>query len=164
MSDRDLNLICPNCGASASLPFEMICENHHAIPAFNADSIFRAFPVAGVFQFGAQYAHTPHPISRIPHPDGWVEIEANSVGAAREIAVREFGTYWSFMYEDGDGMFEPHYYPLGCLARFAWRACPGFHVGNRRISPGAASDQSTDRGGDVSSFVLVQPLPKGNTQ
>ena len=26
------NLICPNCGASASLPFEMTCDDHRPMP------------------------------------------------------------------------------------------------------------------------------------
>ena len=69
--------------------------------------------------FGAQYAHEPHPISRIPHPDGWVEIEADNEAGAREIAVREFGTYWSFIYSAVD--WEPSYFPLGCLARASTR-------------------------------------------
>lgn len=66
--------------------------------------------------FGAQYAHIGHPTNAKVHPDGWVEIEADSADAARGIAVREFDTYWSFMYTDDD--FKPHYFPRGCLIRF----------------------------------------------
>lgn len=74
--------------------------------------------------FGFQYPREPPPTFPEAHHDGWVTIVADNAPQAREIAFREFGRHWSFMYEPAE--IDTSYYPKGELARFdgAGRVCP----------------------------------------
>lgn len=63
--------------------------------------------------FGGQYSREPHPRFGAADPDGWFEIEAPDYMAARELAVRDLGTAWCWLYDEDS--FEPHYFPRGRL-------------------------------------------------
>lgn len=69
--------------------------------------------------FGQQYRQGPHPKVRYAHPDGWLTIEAESEGEARDKAFSELGQYWSFLYEEGKFEESKHYFPLGELHRIS---------------------------------------------
>jgi hypothetical protein len=66
--------------------------------------------------FGQQYPREPHPTFPEAHRDGWATIVAESVAGAREIAVRELGRHWAFIYAEGE--IDKSYYPAGELERF----------------------------------------------
>ncbi len=48
--------------------------------------------------FGMQYVYEDHPKLQGAHPDKWVRITAIDELDARQIAIRELGTQWAFMY------------------------------------------------------------------
>ena len=48
--------------------------------------------------FGQQYRREEHPSGHSVHPDGYVEIIANNLEAAREKAFATFGPDWFTVY------------------------------------------------------------------
>ncbi len=64
--------------------------------------------------FGCKYAREPHPVLENAHPDGWVELHAESAVVAR-IKVKEiFGDTYSMLRLEED--WDPSFYPRGRLA------------------------------------------------
>lgn len=61
--------------------------------------------------FGQRYRLDPHPASPLIHPDGWLEIEADTTADARALAVEALDTAWSGLYPLEDVGAE--YYPRG---------------------------------------------------
>ena len=66
--------------------------------------------------FPQRFRNEPHPTLPQAHPDGWLTIEAPSLGLARDIAFYRLGDEWAFIYPDDD--MRDHLYPLGEIARF----------------------------------------------
>ena len=62
---------------------------------------------------GVQYrpSGTHHLAGPYVHPDGWLEVEADSESAAREMVVGALGRQWAFIYPRED--HDPAPYPLG---------------------------------------------------
>jgi len=65
--------------------------------------------------FGQKYAREPHPTLAAAHPDGWVEVEADSEMAARRLALDHLDDRWAFMHAERE--FTRQLYPRGCIAR-----------------------------------------------
>jgi len=60
---------------------------------------------------GQQYRRELHPDGL--HPDGWVEIEAQSESEAQKFAFMTYGKQWSNIYPEN--RFNPQFYPRGCI-------------------------------------------------
>ena len=69
------------------------------------------------FTFGQQYAREDHPQLPFAHPDGWVEIGAESYMQARIMMWLMAGGAWSGQYSDDTFEEDKHFYPKGCLLR-----------------------------------------------
>ena len=63
--------------------------------------------------FGQRYRDEPHPSGFDIDPDGYVKISAASYDAAREIAVKNFGLAWCFLYSDKE--IVRRCFPAGCI-------------------------------------------------
>ena len=50
---------------------------------------------------------------RHPAKDGWIRVEAESLDAARELVIREYGSDWAHLYPRE--YFEPEYFCKGEL-------------------------------------------------
>lgn len=64
--------------------------------------------------FGPKYATEEHPHFPHAHPDGWVEITANSELDARNEVYNCLGYKWAFIYNDKN--FNPVMYSAGRIA------------------------------------------------
>lgn len=58
---------------------------------------------------GQMYRVTPHPNGF--HPDSYVIIHAKGEAEARELAFKNFGTKWAFLYNED--RFNPSLFPRG---------------------------------------------------
>jgi hypothetical protein len=65
--------------------------------------------------FGYRYLHEPHPFFPAAHPDGWIQIEAPTYAAARDLASKHLHNRWAFLYPADE--FYSELFPLGALAR-----------------------------------------------
>jgi hypothetical protein len=50
--------------------------------------------------FGQQYAREPHPTCPGAHPDGWLQVEAGTEDAARQLVTDVIGRHWAFIYDE----------------------------------------------------------------
>lgn len=66
--------------------------------------------------FGQQYPREPHPRLPVAHRDGWLTINADNEGQAREMAYEALGTAWSFIYTEAEMEQFKVDFPLGELA------------------------------------------------
>jgi hypothetical protein len=74
--------------------------------------------------FGQRYAREEHPSFPEAHPDGWVEVIADTEYAARVLTKKRLGTAWSHMYtekiwkkyEENENSFAR--FPRGSLGTF----------------------------------------------
>lgn len=65
------------------------------------------------FTFGMEYAQDSHPSGLYVHPNGWVEVKANSEFDARVIMVKTYSNKWAFCYKEDE--FDKSFFPLGCI-------------------------------------------------
>lgn len=75
--------------------------------------------------FGQKYARETHPMFPDAHPDGWIEVEADTEYAARCVVVQKIGTGWSSIYSEESwlawedtGRTNDELYPRGCIGKF----------------------------------------------
>lgn len=67
---------------------------------------------------GYRFANEAHTYLENASPDGYVLIIANSESDAREIAIKNLGMEWAFIYSEAD--YDDTFQPLGELARFTY--------------------------------------------
>ena len=63
--------------------------------------------------FGAKYKYELHPSGIKIDPDGYIVIHAYNYDEARNLAFSEFGSKWSWLYDEKS--FIPHYFPAGIM-------------------------------------------------
>ncbi len=68
--------------------------------------------------FGQRYAREEHPDLPNAHPDGWLEVWAESYDLARLLTFALLGSRWSNIHDEQD--WEPEWYPAGRLATVRW--------------------------------------------
>lgn len=63
--------------------------------------------------FGSQYSLAEHPTWKHAHPDGWVEVLAETEDQARSLVYAAFRSNWSNLYDEAG--WDPSYFPKGRL-------------------------------------------------
>lgn len=82
------------CGVCDDMPGQ---GNH----APDAEGVEAPTPLQNFYlTFGVMYSHTTHPTWRWAHPDGHIKIIAPDMDAARELARRSIGLWYSFIYDE----------------------------------------------------------------
>lgn len=70
--------------------------------------------------FGQQYSYQLHPTYEAAHPDGWLEIVADSESQARAATQVLLKQHYSMLYDEREWKkeWEDKHFPAGCIERF----------------------------------------------